>query len=293
MQKIQSSLCFKNQAEEAVQFYTSIFKNSQINHTAYYGEEISKKLNLKPKTVLSIDFKIAGQEFVAINGPDYPFTPGISFSIYPQSEEEFNLLWEKLSSGGSVLMAADKYPWSERYGWCADKFGVTWQLMLEREQPHDMTPSFLFVNNLFKRGEEAINFYTSVFPNSKIGMVHKDPEKGTVMYSDFTLLGKRFALMEDGSVEHKFTITPAISMAVMCKDQAEVDYYWEKLQADGGRAVACGWLEDKFGVSWQVVPEIMGVMRNDPDQKKVDKVMNALMTMTKLDVEKLKAAFES
>lgn len=293
MQKIQSSLCFTNQAEEAVKFYVSTFKNARITHTAYYGEEIARTLNIKPSSVLSIDFEIAGQEFVAINGPDFEYTPGISFSIYPQSEGEFDNLWEKLSKDGSILMAPDKYPWSEKYGWCADRFGISWQLMLEKERTLEITPSFLFVKKLFGRAQEAINFYTSIFPNSNIGMIHKDPEKDTVMYSDFTLEGKRFVLMEEGSQEHNFTITPAISFAVICKNQAEVDFYWEKLLADGGKEVQCGWLQDKFGVSWQIVPEILGRMRNDPDQKKADKAMKEMMTMIKLDIAKLKAAYES
>jgi predicted 3-demethylubiquinone-9 3-methyltransferase (glyoxalase superfamily) len=121
--------------------------------------------------------------------------------------------------------------------------------MLEKERKLEMTPSFLFVKKLFGKGDEAINFYTSIFPNSNIGMIHRDPEKNTVMYSDFTLAGKRFALMEEGSAEHNFTITPAISFAVICKNQKEVDFYWEKLIEGGGKPVQCGWLEDKLDIA--------------------------------------------
>lgn len=293
MQKIQTSLCFKDQAEEAVKFYTSVFKNSKIKHTAHYSEELIAKLNLKPHAVLSIDFEIEGQEFIAINGPDYNYSPGISFSIYPQSQEEFDSLWTKLSTKGSVLMAVDKYPWSERYGWCSDQFGVSWQLSLDKEMKRPLTPSLLFVNQLFKKGDEAINFYTSIFSHSKVGMIHRDPEKNTVMYSDFTLEGKRFSLMEEGSMQHPFSITPAISFGVMCKTQEEVDYYWEKLTSNGGRPIMCGWLEDQFGVSWQVTPEIMTEMRNDPDQKRADKAMKAMVGMVKLNIAELKAAYNS
>lgn len=153
-----------------------------------------------------------------------------------------------------------------------------------------ITPFLWFDNN----AEEAVNFYTSVFKNSKIGTVHRYGDtgpgpKGTVMTASFTIDGMEFTALNGGPV---FKFNESISFVVHCKDQAEVDYYWEKLTSNGGQEVECGWLKDKFGLSWQIVPDALFELLGDKDPVKSQKVMKAMLQMKKIDVAKLKQAAE-
>jgi predicted 3-demethylubiquinone-9 3-methyltransferase (glyoxalase superfamily) len=139
------------------------------------------------------------------------------------------------------------------------------------------------------QAEEAMNFYTSVFKNSKIVKVMSYGESGKFMSGTFELQGQEFIVLNGGP---QFTFSPAISLFVNCDTQAEVDELWEKLSA-GGKTLQCGWLNDQFGVSWQVIPTELGVMLQDKDAEKSKKVMAAMMQMDKLDIEILKQAYSS
>jgi len=154
-----------------------------------------------------------------------------------------------------------------------------------------ITP-FLWFDN---QAEEAANFYCSVFKNSKVGTVSRYGDsgpgpKGSVMTVAFELDGQNFTALNGGPI---FKFTEAISLVVNCEDQEEIDYFWEKLSADGGKEVECGWLKDKYGLCWQVVPKILGKLIQSDDPKKSERVMKALMQMKKLDVAKLKQAAEA
>jgi predicted 3-demethylubiquinone-9 3-methyltransferase (glyoxalase superfamily) len=143
------------------------------------------------------------------------------------------------------------------------------------------------------QGEDAATFYTSIFPDSKITDVMRWGEggmrpKGTVLTVDFELQGQAFMALNAGP-EHQFN--PAISMSIDCKTQAEVDHYWTRL-TEGGAEVQCGWLTDKFGVSWQVVPSLLPKLLKDPDRAKADRVMAAMMKMVKLDIATLQKAYD-
>lgn len=151
-----------------------------------------------------------------------------------------------------------------------------------------ITP-FLWFDN---QAEEAINFYTSVFTNAKVGKVTRYGEAGpgpagSVMVAEFELEGMRFTALNGGP---HFKFTEAISMYVDCKDQAEVDYFWAKL-SEGGQTGQCGWLKDKFGLSWQVVPEALPRLLGDADAAKANRVMQAMLQMNKIEVAKLELAY--
>jgi predicted 3-demethylubiquinone-9 3-methyltransferase (glyoxalase superfamily) len=158
-----------------------------------------------------------------------------------------------------------------------------------------ITPCLWFDNN----AEEAVNFYTSIFKNSKIGIVSRYGEAGyeihgkpagTVMTIEFELNGHAFTALNGGPV---FKFNEAISFQVGCESQEEVDYYWGKLsEGDDKKAQQCGWLKDKYGVSWQIVPTVLGKMLQDKDAKKSESVMKALLQMKKLDIKTLKQAYE-
>ena len=150
--------------------------------------------------------------------------------------------------------------------------------------------TFLWFDN---QAEEAVNFYTSIFKNSKVGKVSRYGDagpgpKGAVLTASFVLDGQEFIALNGGP---KYKFTPAISFVVPCETQQEIDHYWSKLSA-GGRTDQCGWLADKFGVSWQVVPTLLGQLMSDKDSQKSERVMKALLQMTKLDIDALKSAYE-
>ncbi len=144
-------------------------------------------------------------------------------------------------------------------------------------------PSLWFDGNL----EDAVELYTSVFPDAKVGDVFRQPD-GTAVSADFQLAGQRFDAINGGP---EFRFTEAVSFIIECESQDEVDHYWSVLTADGGQESQCGWLKDKFGLSWQVVPVEFLAMLQDPDAAKVQRVVDVMMTQTKLDLGPLRAAY--
>jgi len=144
------------------------------------------------------------------------------------------------------------------------------------------------------QGEDAAKFYVSIFPNSSIDNVSHygeagPREPGTVLTLDFTLDGTRFTAINGGP---EFSFDEAVSFLIPCKDQDEIDHYWKRLLADGGQESQCGWLKDKYGLSWQVVPTVLDEMIADPDKEKAERAMKAMLGMVKLDIAELQRAFD-
>ncbi len=140
-------------------------------------------------------------------------------------------------------------------------------------------------------GEEAANYYTSIFKDSKIGRIGHYTEAGpgpagSVLVVEFELNGQKFVALNGGP---QFTFNEAISLQIPCEDQAEVDYYWSRL-SDGGQEVACGWLKDRYGLSWQVIPNVLIDMISDPDPEKAKRATEAMLSMTKFDIATLQKA---
>jgi predicted 3-demethylubiquinone-9 3-methyltransferase (glyoxalase superfamily) len=299
-QKITPNLWFDRQAEEAARFYTSIFRNSRIGRIIRASKAGFEIHGLPEDTVITIEFEIEGQKFIAINGgPLFRFTPAVSFLVACNTKKEVDTLWKKLSEGGTALMELGAYPFSEKYGWTMDRYGLSWQVMFmgDRKIDQKITPTLMFVGEQCGKAEAAINFYISVFNHSEIGSILRygkgeEPDReGTIKHAAFTLENLGFAAM-DSAFEHDFTFNEAISLMVECETQEEIDYFWEKLTADGGQESVCGWLKDKFGVSWQASPTVLGEMLRDPDKEKVERVTNAFLRMKKFDIGELKKAYE-
>jgi len=298
MQKITPHLWFDKEAKEAAEFYVSIFEGSKIKH-------ISTINNTPSGSVDIVTIELSGQEFMMISaGPDFKFTPAISFMVACKTTEEVDRYWERLSEGGFVMMELGKYPFSEKYGWTQDKYGLSWQISYagNAEIAQKITPALMFTGKNVGKAEEAIKFYESVFSNSpspsgetKIGnIMHYEKgeelnKEGTVKYASFMLAGQQFSAMDSGYM-HKFDFNEAISLIVSCKDQEEIDYFWDKLSADP-KAEQCGWLKDKYGLSWQIVPEIMNEMMGTKDSKKLARVTEAFLKMKKFDIAALKDAY--
>ena len=296
MQKIVPCLWFDNNAKEAVNFYSLVFKNSRVGKELRYEEEGAKVSGMPEGSVMTVDFWLREQQFVALNGgPLFKFTPAVSFLVNCNTQEEIDELWEKLSPGGKVLMEFGKYPFSEKFGWVEDRFGISWQLTLT-DNAQNIAPCLMFTGKQNGKAEEAINFYVSLFENSTIGGVYRygageGGEEGTIKHAIFSLNGVEFRAM-DSNLKHSFTFSEAISFSVNCTSQEEIDKFWEKL-SDGGEEMDCGWVKDKYGVTWQIVPSVLDKMISDKDREKVKKVMHVMLQMKKLKIDDLKKAYES
>lgn len=286
MEKIIPHLWYDKEAKEAAEFYVSLFPDSRITNITTLHNTPSGDADV-------VSFVLAGQKFMAISaGPYFKFNPSISFFIVSKDEKEIDDLWRKFSDEGKILMELGKYDWSKKYGWIQDKFGLSWQLIFtESEIKQKIIPSLLFVDDSFGKAEEVMNFYISVFKNAKLESIYKFPDnEKALMYGDFTLEGKLFAVM-DGPGENGFTFNEAISFMVNCENQQEIDYYWEKLSAVP-QAEQCGWCKDKFGVSWQITPTILDEMMTKGTREQIDRLTQAFLSMKKFDIAVLEKAYK-
>lgn len=291
-QKITPNLWFDKNAEEAVNFYISLFPNSKIGSTSRFGKEGFEHHQMPEGTVITMEFEMEGQNFLALNGgPIFKFNESVSFFVYCESDERIEFLYKKLSEGGIINMPLDKYDWSGKYAWVKDKFGVSWQLDVDKiNSPQKIVPALLFVNDKFAKVNEAVNHYISIFPNSKLIFSSPHPDSNETLFAQFSLNGNLFNAMS-GAGEHKFDFNEAISFIINCESQEEVNYYWGKL-TEGGSESMCGWLKDKFEVSWQVVPTEMFKYIGGPDKAKSSRALKAMFQMKKLDLDLFKKAYE-
>jgi predicted 3-demethylubiquinone-9 3-methyltransferase (glyoxalase superfamily) len=296
-QPITPHLWFDTQAEEAATFYCSVFPDA--------GIDAAVRLRGTPSGDCDVlQFHLCGQPFMAISaGPHFTFNPSISFFVNfdpsrdAHAREHLDALWDALVDGGQALMPLDEYPFSKRFGWVQDRYGLSWQLILSRPEgdPRPMiVPSLLFTGAVCGRAKEAGTFYRSVFDDSREGTFVPYPagaeldREGTVMFSDFRLGDTWFAAM-DSAYPHGFGFNEAISFLVPCRDQAEIDRYWAALSSVP-EAERCGWCKDRFGVSWQISPIAMHDILASGDQAAIERVTRAFMPMRKLDLARLEAA---
>ena len=290
MQKIIPHLCFDRQAVEAAEFYTQVFPEAKINFKNVIKDTPSGDTEI-------VGFEILGYQFMAISaGPLFKLNPSISFHVKCKTVEEVDAIWAKLSPGGQVMMELNEYPFSKRYGWVADKFGVSWQIIYaEGEFTQRIVPVLMFTQEHAGQTKEAVELYTSIFSakggDSKVVFLSPYEEgespvdkPGTIKYGHFILEGQEFGAM-DSAQRHAFTFNEAVSLMVNCKDQAEIDFLWEKLSAVPA-AEQCGWLKDKFGVSWQITPANMSELIG----KNPAKVMPLMLKMKKIDIAALQVA---
>lgn len=287
MHKITPCVWFDNQAMEAATFYTSLFENSEIYSVSHYLENSP----MPAGSVLVAKVRLANLQFELLNGgPVFEVNPSISFFVDCETEDQFNKLWNELSKEGSVLMEVNEYPFSKKFGWCADRFGVNWQLILSGKK-QNIAPYLLFGNDQYGKAEDAINFYESVFVAGKkeLSYYEEGSEEKGVRFSSFSLDKQRFHAIDSG-YKHDFDFNEAVSFCVYCKDQEDIDYLWERF-IEGGEAQECGWLKDKYGVSWQILNEDLDNMIEDEDTEKAQRVMDALLKMVKVDIKTLQDAY--
>jgi predicted 3-demethylubiquinone-9 3-methyltransferase (glyoxalase superfamily) len=281
-QKIVPNIWFTENAEEAGAFYASVFPDATSAVGARYPDELPEWQASFAGKVLMADLTINGYTFVLINaGPEFRANPAISFMLnfdpllFDDDEEaarrRLDQTWAALSDGGTVLMELGEYPFSKRYGWVEDRYGVSWQLLLTDPagDPRPfLVPQLMFSGPVQNKAQEAAEYYASVFDDARVGFIADYPEQtgpadaGSVMFGEFQIAGQYFSMMDSGR-EQDFTFTPGVSLEVRCADQAEIDRLWDALSAVP-EAEQCGWLTDRYGVSWQIVPANMGELMERP-----------------------------
>lgn len=206
-------------------------------------------------------------------------------------------MWGELSAGGTALMDIDAYPFSERYGWIQDRYGLSWQIMFTggSDVKQRITPTLMYVGDVSGKAEEAVEFLVSVFHDARVGDIMRyeagdEPDReGTVRHVAFILEGRDFAAMDSARM-HDFGFNEAISFMVHCDTQEEIEYYWGNLSTDP-KAEQCGWLKDRYGLSWQIVPNVLEEMLRDSDEDKVARVTESFLKMKKLDIAELREVY--
>lgn len=276
--QIYPCIWFNGNALEAAAFYIDVFPNS----------------NIISNNPIVINALLSGQHFMLLNGgPAFRPNASISFYTVMSGEDEIERAWQKLTANGKVMMPLDAYPWSTKYGWVEDQYGVSWQLSLDTnsETGQVFTPTLMYANVQQGNAQSAIDFYMNIFPDSSLrGVLHYADQEGEfpgqIKHAQFSLLGQTFMAMDSG-VPQPFSFTEGMSLVVSCADQETIDHYWSRL-SEGGEEQMCGWLKDKFGVSWQIVPSILGELM--ADQERGGRVMQAFLKMKKFDIAQLMTA---
>ncbi|MBZ4190401.1 VOC family protein [Niabella beijingensis] len=275
-------LWFDGNGKEAASFYAGIFPDTKI------GSESAM--------VVTVDTN--GQKLMLLNGgPLFKPNPSVSFLIANEDEKETERLYRELIKGGAALMPLEVYPFSKKYGWVMDKYGISWQLYTgdSGATTQYLIPTLMFINKQNGRAKEAIGFYTALFPGSKTENILEYPEgggdtPGNVQHAQFHISGYTLGAM-DSSLNHPFDFNEAISLVVECDTQEEIDHFWNALTADGGAESMCGWLKDKFGLSWQIIPTRLSQLMAAGNPEASGRMMEALMKMKKLDIAALEAAY--
>ncbi len=274
--------CDRN-AEEVAAFYASVFDETSFRVTARYPTEglPDFQREFAGQAVL-VDVDLSGFRISLINaGSEFRPTPAISFLVSVDARRFggdplaarawINRTWTRLGEEGLALMDIGEYPFSALYGWVEDKYGVSWQLKLTdpaREPVPLIIPMLTFGGPMQSKAKEAVELYTALLPDSGIDRVVEYPvtlipdADDTVRYADFRLAGQAFGIM-DSQVDQDFAFTPGVSLQVDCDGQEEIDRLWDALSAVPA-AEQCGWLTDRFGVSWQIVPSNMAELMQRP-----------------------------
>jgi predicted 3-demethylubiquinone-9 3-methyltransferase (glyoxalase superfamily) len=290
MQKIIPHLWFDKEAVEAAEFYVSLFKNSRIINT-------TKITGTPSGDSETIDFQLADLKFTAISaGPYFKHNPSVALMVACGEKAEVDRLYNSLSPGGKVLMPLGEYPFSRYYAWVEDKYGISWQLMLvdNIEEHEKIKPVLLFAGDVCGQAEDAIDYYVSVFKQSNKGLINHytgeeaNDKRARINYGEVNLNGNKFIVMDHG-YGGDFSFNEAFSFMILCKDQEEIDYFWNKLSFVP-EAEQCGWVKDQFGLSWQIVPESMNKLLFEGSEAEKNRVTEAFLKMKKFDLATLEKA---
>lgn len=265
---------FDNNAKEAVAFYQSVFRNTEL-----LGE-----------TSVVSTLAIEGTKFMFMNGGnDYQPGPAVSYFVYCGGDEEIERLYKTLSENGTIMMPLGKYEWTSKYAFISDRFGVAWQLDIDPiNSAQKIVPTFLFANNKMLQIKSAINFYSSVFPKSRVLLEAPYPENSnlpehTVLFAQFKLNDFLFNATSSNR-SHDFDFTRGNFFTIECETQEEIDHYWDKL-GENGHYDSCGWLADQYSISWRIIPSILPQLMRDTD--KAQRIAEVILSSQKIEIDKL------
>ncbi len=291
MNKIVPCIWYDKEAAEAARLYVSAFRDAKATDASVLEDTPSGDANV-------VGLEIAGHSFSLLSaGPIFKPNPSISFLVNCESSAEVDRLHSSLSPGGRELMPLGSYPFSPRYAWIEDRFGVSWQLYFAPKQgPRPkIIPTLMFTGPVLGKAEEAMRFWTSVFGGASMGGIlpygpQDAPDAaGTVKHGEFQLEGQLFAVM-DSAPSSASRFTEGLSLMVRCEDQAEVDRLWAALSAHP-EAEQCGWLKDKYGLSWQIVPRRFEELMSGGDPARTARVVQCFLKMKKLVLAELEEAY--
>ena len=294
MEKIVPHFWFDTEAKEAVEFYMSLFEDSKML--------VVQELEGTPsgENTEAYEFNLAGQPFAALNGgPEIKMNSSISLTVKGETKEEIQSLWDELVEGGHVLMPLKKYDFSEFYGWVEDRYGLSWQLIYfeGKSFQQKITPSLLFSGTVTGKARDAITYYTNVLQNGKIFDVYEyesgqaSAEEAKIAHATFEIMGLEM-IAADHAQKVDYQFNEGVSFMILCVTQAEIDSYWDKLSATV-EAEQCGWLKDKFGVSWQIIPMNLSELLSTGTRKQINAVTEEFLQMKKINIEKLERAWQT
>ena len=290
MQKLLPTIWFNGTAPEAADFYCQTFTSAQILSSSNYPSEGlpagQEELAQQP---MLIELEIDGFRIQLLNADDhFSPNPSISFMVnfnpadHADPRAAIDELWAKLSQDGTVLMPLESYDFSDYYGWCADRYGVSWQLILRpADQPKRplIQPAMLFTDPAQGKAGAASEKYVKVLrrlgPSSVGYRVNYPDDPESILYAEAQIAGEHFIVM-DSNVDHDFGFTPGFSFTLLCSGQDEIDAIWQDLAAV---EQPCGWCQDEFGVSWQVIPDNMEQLMSKPG------AYERLMQMKKIEIK--------
>lgn len=300
MPRISPCLWFDDQADAAVQLYCRALPNARRLGGMTYPNELPNPSGKPPGSTLTIDFTAGGVTFTALNGgPHFKPNATISFFVLLPTVAEVDACYAALSEGGQVLMPLDSYPWSSRYAWVTDAYGVSWQVMFDPTATQgQIVPCLMFSDAQRGNAQAALAHYTHVFPHSAIELtVPYQPDEAGPSSTPFTtmikhgraqLAGQPLIAM-DSHIPHQLRFNEGVSLQIICSDQTEVDHYWHAL-GDSGAFSQCGWLKDQFGVSWQVVPQALTTWLTHPAPGIAARAFAAMLNMQKIDITAVEKA---
>ena len=279
---------FKNQS-----IYPCILLDNKLNFAANFYIETFGNGKILMEVAQFTLFEIENQTFKIINTnhPEHRSNPAVSFMVSFETEEELRKIWNRLKVGGLVLMPLELYDSNNMVGWLQDQFGISWQLITSTSQAskhQKISPFIQFGKSNFGRAELASNFYMEVFKNSKRDNIlrYEEDISNKLVKHIGLYLNEYLIRMADSFTEQPFEFSPGISFTIECETQKEIDYYWNAF-AFGGATNAAGWVKDKFGISWQIIPKDMNKWIVNPSINL--KVIAQLRIMTKIDIEKLRS----
>jgi predicted 3-demethylubiquinone-9 3-methyltransferase (glyoxalase superfamily) len=264
-------------APQAAQFYLQAFPDARV----------------VSENPMVVQLEIRGHKIMLLNGgPMYQANAAISNFVYCGSDEEIDRLYAALLPGATVFMPLGEYPWTRRYAWIVDQFGIAWQLDVDPiRSEQKIVPALLYSQPQGHAVAEAVRHYTRIFEPSKVLMESpyapgSGMPDGALLFAQFKLGPSIFNAMSSTQT-HEFQFSPGNSLVVECDTQQQIDHYWTELGA-GGHYQMCGWLVDRYGVSWQIIPAVLPQLMADPAKR--DRVVEAFMKMQKFDITALLSA---